>query len=83
MINSMSKCIGVLSVIIMSMLVLAAGTVFAEQAFAEEVEIDNGLPVVYLTIDEQAEGYGTIEEMNTDDEYKKKSVNVKTTVRVY
>lgn len=83
MINSMSKCKEVLSVIIMSMLVLAAGAVFTEQAFAEEVEVDNGLPVVYLTIDEQAEGYGTIEEMNTDDEYKKKSAYVKTTVRVY
>ena len=72
MINSMSKCKEALSVIIMSMLVLAAGTVFAEQAFAEEVEVDNGLPVVYLTIDEQAEGYGTIEEMNTDDKHKTK-----------
>ena len=48
-------------------LCLTLGT--AEAVFAEEP--DNGLPVVYLTIDESK---GTIEAMNTDQDHKTKCV---------
>ena len=43
---------------------------FAETSYAEQVKPDNGLPVVYITIDEHAEGYHTIEEMNSDAKHK-------------
>lgn len=33
---------------------------------------DNELPVVYITIDENAEGFGTIEEMNSSDDHSVK-----------
>ena len=40
---------------------------------------DNGIPVVYISIDEEAEGYGTIREMNDSIDH---SVECKGTVRI-
>ena len=40
-------------------------SVYAEEPSVEELLADNKLPVVYISIDENAEGYGTIEEMNS------------------
>ena len=40
-------------------------SVYAEEPSVEELLADNKLPVVYISIDENAEGYGTIKEMNS------------------
>ncbi|MBQ3281147.1 MAG: CotH kinase family protein [Eubacterium sp.] len=42
----------------------------AAVSYAETAAPDNGIPVVTVTIDEQADGYATIEEMNNDDYHK-------------
>ena len=38
---------------------------YAAEPSVEEILADNKIPVVYISIDENAEGYGTIEEMNS------------------
>lgn len=44
-------------------------SVYAEEPSVEELLADNKIPVVYISIDENAEGYGTIEEMNSSPDH--------------
>ena len=48
-------------------------------AAGDENEVDHGIPVVYIEIDEEAEGFGTIEEMNEDEHH---SVRCTGTVKI-
>lgn len=52
-------------------MMLPAFPVVAESGTLSMLE-DNNIPVVYLTIDENAEGYGTIEEMNKSTDHSVK-----------
>ncbi len=47
---------------------LGSGYVCAAEGQSAQ-SISNGLPVVYITIDETAEGFGTIEEMNKSEDH--------------
>ena len=49
-------------------LVLATGVAFAEDGDQSGIK-DNGIPVMVVNIDENAEGYGTIDEMNTSPDH--------------
>ena len=56
---------------LLKMLIMAAAilimSLFVQPAYADdELNVDNGLPVVYLTIDESR---GTIKDMNTDPDH--------------
>lgn len=42
---------------------------YAAEPSVEEILADNKIPVVYISIDENAEGYGTIEEMNSSPDH--------------
>lgn len=69
------------SFILSTVLALSAGlTAGADNTGTDWLEQqDNGVPVVYLTIDESAEGCGTIEEMNQSPDH---SVRCTGTVRI-
>ena len=58
----------ILVTVLLSALLLGqvcAFPVFAEQAPA----VDNGLPVLYVNVDETAEGFGTVAEMNASPDH--------------
>ncbi len=59
----------ILSVCICLSAAVPALSVYAAQPSVEEILTDNNLPVVYINIDETAEGYGTIEEMNASPDH--------------
>lgn len=59
----------ILSVCICLSAAVPALSVYAAQHSVEEILADNNLPVVYINIDETAEGYGTIEEMNASPDH--------------
>ena len=65
----MKKQVKTLSLILSACLCMTAAapalSVYAEEPSVEELLADNKLPVVYISIDENAEGYGTIKEMNS------------------
>lgn len=71
-----------LSVALLAILLVALTAAPALSASAQSVPdilADNGLPVVTITIDESAEGYGTIKEMNASPDH---SVECTGTVRI-
>ena len=58
---------GIASISAAVILLLLIVFIFVPTAYAEDTDgvmPDNGIPVVTVTIDEKAEGYGTIDEMN-------------------
>ncbi len=66
---------GIASVSAAVILLLLIVFIFAPAAYAEDADgvmPDNGIPVVTVTIDEKAEGYGTIDEMNASQNHSVK-----------
>jgi len=62
--KAISKPTKVITVFLCLVLALSPFTAFAAEYAIPDILADNGLPVVNITIDESAEGFGTIEEMN-------------------
>ena len=77
--QSQQRIVSVSAAVILLLLIVCIFTpaVYAEDA--DGVMPDNGIPVVTVTIDEKAEGYGTIDEMN---ESRDHSVKCYGTVKV-
>lgn len=69
----MKKQVKIFSSILSACLCLSVSapalSVYAAENSVEEILADNNLPVVYINIDETAEGYGTIEEMNSSPDH--------------
>ena len=62
--------------VILTAVLLMTGAAFADDS--EQITVDNGLPVVYVTVDE-SEGHHTIEEMNASEDH---SVTCDGTVKI-
>ena len=69
----MKKQVNTLSLILSACLCMTAAvpalSAFAAEPSVEEILADNKIPVVYISIDENAEGYGTIEDMNSSPDH--------------
>lgn len=69
----MKKQVNTLSLILSACLCMTAAvpalSAFAAEPSVEEILADNKIPVVYISIDENAGGYGTIEEMNSSPDH--------------
>ncbi|MBQ1660300.1 MAG: CotH kinase family protein, partial [Clostridia bacterium] len=69
----MKKQVKILSLIFSACLCMTAAapalSVYGEEPSVEEILADNNIPVVYISIDENAEGYCTIEEMNSSPDH--------------
>lgn len=79
--KAISKPTKVITVFLCLVLALSPFTAFAAEYAIPDILADNGLPVVNITIDESAEGFGTIEEMNGSPDHSVKCTgSVKITV---
>ena len=71
----------VIAVLLCFVTVMTPVTAFASGSSVSDILSDNNIPVVYITIDENAEGFGTIEEMNASPDHSVKCTGkVKITV---